>query len=77
MKQGMTLENMALIDGKARKGGDGVYRFRGITYRVRNNRITHVAYGGKVFERCGYFNVEIGQYKVNYEDARKLLRTLQ
>jgi hypothetical protein len=63
MKYGPTIENTNAINEKAKTKNDGVYRFRGIVYRVKNNRVTHIASNGKVLERAGYFNVEIGTYE--------------
>lgn len=76
MRYGPTPENMELIRGKAGDKTNGVYRFRGVLYRVRDKRVTHVAHDGKVFERYGHFNVEVGRYG-GYEDAAaKMLRAI-
>jgi len=74
MKYGNTIENMALICAKAKEKDDGVYRFRGVAYRVRENRVTHIACGGQVLEPFGYFDVEVGRYDGYGDAAVKVLR---
>jgi hypothetical protein len=76
MRYGPTPENMQLIDAKAKKKNDGVYRFRGVVFRVCGNRVTHIAHNGKILERCGYFNVEISKYDGYQDEAYKALKTL-
>lgn len=66
---------MDLINAKAKEKGNGVYRFRGIVFRVHNKRVTHIAYSGKVFERCGHFNFEVAQCD-GYGQAAKMLRKI-
>ena len=76
MRYGPTQENMGLISDKANEKKNGVYRFRGVAYRVQNKRVTHIAHGGKVLECCGYFNVEIGIYDGYEDSAVKILRSI-
>lgn len=74
VKYGPTIENLNAIHDKAKGKKDGVYSFRGLEYRVENGRFTHFAHGGRVFERAGNFNVEIGAYS-GYSDDAKTKRT--
>lgn len=76
MKYGLTQENMDLISAKAKEKQNGVYRFRGVVYRVRENRVTHVAHNGQILERCGHFNVQIGAYERYQDEAAKIMRAL-
>ena len=46
MRYGATPENMEMISEKAIDKKDGVYRFRGVVYRVESSRVTHVAHEG-------------------------------
>jgi len=77
MRYGPTNENMELINAKAKDKNDGVYQFRGVSYRVLNNRVTHIAHDSKVLELFGYFNVEIGRYEGYSESAIKSLKSLK
>lgn len=79
MQYGPTIENVALIVQKAKDKNNGVYMFRGVVYRVVDHRVTHIASNGKVMERCGYFNVVIGQYEDGMggdNRASKLLKAI-
>ena len=80
----LTIENQNYIQEKARTKADGVYTARGILYRVRDGRVTHVATKGEVLELFGGFNAIVGQYMsavkfCNYfasDDARELLKRI-
>lgn len=63
---GLTIENENLIIDKAENKRDGVFQFRGVTYRVRDGRVTHFCYGGKVLERAYGFNCVVGEYEAYY-----------
>lgn len=76
IKYGPTIENLNVISEKAKDKNDGVYSFRGLEYRVKNGRFTHFAHNGRVMERAGFFNVEIGTYSGYSDDAKKVLKTL-
>ena len=76
MKYGPTPENMEFINLKAKEKENGVYRIRGVVYRVRDKRVTHIAHNGKVLERCGYFDVEVGKYDGYDDAAAKMLRSI-
>ena len=76
MRYGNTIENMELIRAKAKEKGNGVFRFRGVAYRVRDKRVTHIACDGKVLEPFGHFDVEVGRYDGNGDAAVKMLRSI-
>lgn len=76
MRYGPTPENMELITKKAKEKQNGVYRFRGVVYRVRENRVTHIAHDGQILERYGHFNVQIGTYERYQDEAAKIMRAL-
>jgi len=62
MVYGLTIENAALMVEKAKTRKDGVYSFRGVAYRVRNNTITHYATNtGDILARAYGFNVKCGR----------------
>ena len=62
MQYGPTQENVNLMIEKAKTKADCICRFRGVAYRIRDHRVTHYACNGRVLERCGWFDVEIGRY---------------
>lgn len=62
IQYGATIENLNLAIVKAKTKTDGVYSFRGFSYKVVGGRLTHLAYGGEVLERAGNFNVVLGNY---------------
>jgi len=72
MKDGPTIENINLINEKARLKMDGVYSFRCLLYRVKDHRFTHFSYHREILERAGNFNVSIG-FSIN---PRKALEAL-
>ena len=76
MQYGNTIENRNLITVKAKEKGDGVYQFRGVAYRVRDNRVTHVACNGQVLESFGNFDVKVGIYEGYSDAAKKILRSI-
>lgn len=57
---GPTLTNIDAMYVKAKEKKDGVYNFRGISYRVRNGNVTHYAANSQVIERCYDFHVIVG-----------------
>jgi hypothetical protein len=74
---GLNTHNEALIIEKAKSKKDGVYTFRGVGYRVRNNKITHFSANGSILERCYGFNVVIGKYKGFNNEGIKMLKTIK
>lgn len=77
VKYGYTPENCLLISEKAKNKKNGVYEFRGVAYRVKENKVTHIAYSGQILERYGNFNVEVGTYSGYIDDAKRLLRGIK
>lgn len=69
----LNIENLEAIRDKAKTKENGVYKFRGIHYRVRKNAVTHYACNGEVLENYGNFHVCIGTYNTR-EDALKMLK---
>lgn len=67
---GLTVENQKLILKKAESKKDGVYDFRGVSYRVRDKQVSHFACGGRILQYCHGFNCVVGSYD-GYSDSRK------
>ena len=76
VRYGLTIENEGIIIEKAKNKNDGVYSFRWVKYRVKNNNVTHFAANGIILERCYGFNVVIGKYKFN-SDAVVALKSIK
>lgn len=75
MNYGLTIENQNTINDKAKEKKDGCYSFRGVAYRVRNGKVTHLACNGEIVQPFGAFNVVVGTYKDLY-NALKVLKTI-
>ena len=78
IQYGLTIENQKLINEKAKTKNDGVYKFRGVTYRVINNIAKFYASDGEVLQNEFGFNVVIGAYNRSYgqDDAVKVLKKI-
>ena len=76
MQYGLTIENNNLILDKAKAKKDGCYNFRGVAYRVRNCKVTHLADRGQILENCMGFNVIVGECSVFSDDARRQLQAI-
>ena len=73
----LTIENCDLIKEKAKTKNDGVYTIRGILYRVKNNKVTHYATSGAVYENFGGFTCNVGSYNaLDRDKARKMLKSI-
>jgi hypothetical protein len=75
----LNIENQNLIVSKAKLKKDGIYGFRGIIYRVKNNSVTHFCAEGKIVQPSGYFNCDVGNYEdgvCGESNARKLMKSL-
>ena len=70
----LTIENQQACIDKAKTKKDGVYTFRGIAYRVHDNRITHFACNGEVVIPFSNFNTLVGTYHGYITDGIKLLK---
>jgi len=78
IEYGLTSNNQAAINIKALNKNNGVYTFRGVAYRVVDNKVTHFADNGKVFQQYGVFNTIAGEYQhyMNYS-AAAFLKTIK
>lgn len=74
---GFTMENKSIINKKAKEKNDGVYTFRGVSYRIRDGNVTHVAVDGQLLEVCGYFDVVVGKCGSYTSDQVKALKEIQ
>jgi hypothetical protein len=76
----ITITTQDKIIDKAKSKKDGVYRYGGVAYRVRDGKVTHVGNCGEIFECYGYFNVKVHSYKwsINSDEAaQKILKCLK
>ena len=78
IQYGLTLDNQNMIIDKAKSKKDGVYRFRGVAYRVINNHAVYFAADGKIIQACYGFNAVIGSYEYNLNqiNAIKALKNI-
>ena len=70
---GLTLENQMCIEKRAKSQKNGVYRFRGVAYKVWEGIVTLLAWNGNVYQPHGHFNVFMGKYDP-FKDNREVLR---
>lgn len=61
-KYGTTIDNCNLAIDKAKTKKDGLYCFSGLYYLVKNNKITHYAAYGNIYQAVGVFLVKINSY---------------
>lgn len=75
---GTTIENCDKAVEKAKTKDNGVYKLhsRGLTYRVRNNCVTHYAAYGTIYEKAYGFLVEVGKYDHFKDDIKKILNKI-
>jgi hypothetical protein len=73
---GLNIANEREISAKASNKKDGVYRFRGVVYRVRAGRVTHWAANGDVLENFGNFNVKVGICEANEGGGIRALKAI-
>jgi hypothetical protein len=73
------LEIAALITEKSKTKKDGVYRFRGVEYRVKNGCATHYAIGGEILEKVYGFVCVVGNYDWEYGTSKgtKMLKSIK
>lgn len=76
VQHGLTIENEKYIIEKAKAKKDGVYQARGVSYRVRDGRVTHYAHGGKVLERVCGFNCVVGGFSGFSAEAVRILKSI-
>ena len=70
---GLTLENQQCIQDRAKSQKNGVYRFRGVAYKVWEGMVTLLAWDGVVYQPHTHFNVQLGRYDV-FTDNREVLK---
>lgn len=68
----LTIDNYTVIKERAKLKNDGIFTFRGITYRVENHKVTHFAYLGKIERNLGFAVTEVGTYQTKKELIDKL-----
>jgi hypothetical protein len=76
----MKIQEINILNGKAKERKDGVYHFRGNWWIVKNNRfIAFADYSGKVFQRFGSFNTQIGDLSTveSWNRKKKLIEWLK
>lgn len=75
-KYGCTIENINKSIEKAKDKKDSFYTLSGMGYKVVSGKVTHVADLDGIFERCGNFNVKVGELdRGNFSDSKgKLLK---
>ena len=78
IQYGLTLDNQNEIIKKAKSKNNGVYKFRGVAYRVINNHAVYYAVDGQVIQMCYGFNAVIGRYdhSLNQTNAVKILKQI-
>tara|TARA_R110002124_G_scaffold147816_2_gene313221 strand:- start:401 stop:661 length:261 start_codon:yes stop_codon:yes gene_type:complete len=78
IQYGLTMENQSLIIEKAKSKRDGIYKLRGVTYRVINNHAVFYAVDGEVIQMCYGFNAVIGRYEhcTWSDNERKALKAI-
>ncbi len=59
---GTTIKNCNLAIDKAKTKKDGLYCFNGLYYLVENNKITHYAAYGNIYQAAGVFLAKINSY---------------
>tara|TARA_R110000851_G_scaffold187318_1_gene337155 strand:- start:53492 stop:53743 length:252 start_codon:yes stop_codon:yes gene_type:complete len=79
IQYGLTLDNQMLISEKAKTKANGIYQFRGVSYRVIDNRARFFAANGRVIESAYGFNCDIGSYEmgINGIAAKAALRSIK
>lgn len=75
---GLTLDNQKLIIDKAKTKSDGVYRFRGVMYRVVDSKAVLYAYDKQILQSAFGFNCVIGSYEYGILDSelKKILKNI-
>ena len=68
----MTVDEIKLLNEKAKTKKDGVYSFRGNLWVVKSNKfLAYCKYNGEVLQRFGSFDTQIGDFKALYVYERK------
>jgi hypothetical protein len=69
-------DNVNLIIDKSESKPDGIYRFRGILFKVKGGKVTHYAIDGKILQAMGRFNTQIGSYDSSSQ-AKSILKGIK
>ena len=73
----MTIEEIKILNNKAKNRKDGVYSFRGFIWVVKSNKFVAFSdYFGNCYQRFGSFNVSIGKVE-KYNRKKKLKEWLK
>ncbi len=68
----MTVDEVNLLNEKAKSKKDGVYSFRGNLWAVKSNRfLAYCKPNGEVLQRFGVFDTGIGDFSTLYLSDRK------
>jgi hypothetical protein len=73
----ITITDQNAIVKKSKTKQDGVYTYRGIYYKVIDNKLRYLASCGEVLQCFGNFNVVIGSYEGYSEAAKKALKSIK
>jgi hypothetical protein len=79
LNMSINLETAALITEKSKTKKDGVYRFRGAEYRVKDGRATHYAINGEILEKAYGFVCVVGNYDWEFSTSNgtKMLKAIK
>lgn len=72
----MRQDDLNKIIEKAKTKNDGVYSMNGISYRVRDNNVTHCVDYNNVLGVYGHFVTQVGSFDRPHE-AKKALKQLK
>jgi len=73
VQYGMKIDNINLIVEKSKTKSDGVYTFRGVTYRVEKGKVRFLAYAGDIYQGVGGFVTKIGRYSQKLDNIKQML----
>ena len=63
----LNIVNQNFIIDKAESQSDGIYKTRGIMYRVKDHKVTHFALvTGRIIIGTGHFNIDGGSFEGDY-----------
>ena len=82
MLYGLSSKNQYLVVVKAKSKKDGIYSMNGVTYRVRDGKVTHFACcsSGNILVGYGHINVVVGHVETGtgFQDrAREALKAVK
>lgn len=76
---GTTVTNCNKAIEKAKQKNDGVYKLKGLYYRVKDHKVTHFAAYNNVYQFCYGFLVKIATLESKYgeDNCRKSLLAIK